>query len=176
MSRRPALTALLALVLVGLLAGSVAAAHLQVATPTADLEANKALARRFHDEIFEQGNLAVADEILTPDFVWHRPLNATLLTGPEAVKQEAADTRGFFPDLVLSDDQEIAEADRVVIQWTLRGTAQTGSGPVPVSFTGIDIFRIEDGKLAELWHEMGQQEQLAAPLTAATSAPATLTS
>jgi predicted SnoaL-like aldol condensation-catalyzing enzyme len=176
MSRRPALTALLALVLVGLLAGSVAAAHLQVATPTSDLEANKALARRFHDEIFEQGNLAVADEILTPDFVWHRPLNATLLTGPEAVKREAADTRGFFPDLVLSDDQEIAEGDRVVIQWTLRGTAQTGSGPVPLSFTGIDIFRIEDGKLAELWHEMGQQEKLAAPLTAATSAAATSTS
>jgi hypothetical protein len=40
----------------------------QDATPTSDLEANKALARRFHDELFEQGNLAVADEILTPDF------------------------------------------------------------------------------------------------------------
>ena len=44
-------------------------AAVQEATPTSDLEANKALADRFHEEIFDQGNLAAADEILTPDFV-----------------------------------------------------------------------------------------------------------
>ena len=54
-------------------------------------------------------------------------------------------------DLTLSDDDVIAEGDRVVIRWTLRGTAQTESGGVPAVYTGIDIFRIADGKLAELW-------------------------
>jgi hypothetical protein len=124
MRLRLTLTALFALTLVGLLAGSAFAARTQDATPTGDLEANKVLARRFHDEIFEQGNLAVADEILTPDFVWHSPPDATYLTGPEAVKQEATDVRAFFHDLVLSDDDEIAEGDRVVIQWTLTGSAR----------------------------------------------------
>ena len=156
--------ALLALVLVGMLAGSVVAARTQDATPTADLEANKALARRFHDDIFDQGNLAAADEILTPDFDWHSPPDqANPVRGAEEVKQQATYFRTLIPDLVLSDDDVIAEGDRVVIRWTLRGTAQTEAGPVPVSFTGIDIFRIEDGKLAELWQnydQLGFMEQL----------------
>jgi ketosteroid isomerase-like protein len=135
----------------------------QEATPASDLEANKALARRYHDDIFEKGDLDVADEILTPDFVWRAPPDKVLTTGPEGVKQEAMGVRSFFPDVVLSDDDEIAEGDRVVIRWTLKGTAQTESGPVPVSFTGIDIFRIEDGKLAELWQltdDVGLEAQL----------------
>ena len=104
--------ALLALVLVGMLAGSVVAARTQDATPTADLEANKALARRFHDDIFDQGNLAAADEILTPDFVWHSPPDeANPVRGAEEVKQQATYFRTLIPDLVLSDDDVIAEGD-----------------------------------------------------------------
>src|SRR5687768_13905174 len=52
-----------------------------VRAQTDDLEANKVLARRFHDEIFELGNLAVADEILTPDFVWYSPPQTTFVVG-----------------------------------------------------------------------------------------------
>src|SRR5688572_23475782 len=85
----------------------------QEATPAADLEANKALAQRFHDEIFEQGNLAVADEILVPDFAWFNPPDQADPTfGPEGVKQSATDVRAFFSDLVLTDDDVIAEGDR----------------------------------------------------------------
>jgi ketosteroid isomerase-like protein len=147
----------------------------QEATPAADLEANKALAQRFHDEIFEQGNLAVADEILAPDFAWFNPPDqADPTIGPEGVNQSATDVRAFFSDLVLTDDDVIAEGDRVVIRWTLTGTAQTEAGPVPVRFSGIDIFRIEDGKIAELWQltdDLTLEEQLSAP--AATPAAAT---
>jgi predicted SnoaL-like aldol condensation-catalyzing enzyme len=135
----------------------------QDATPTSDLEANKILARRFHDEIFEQGSLEVADEILTPDFTWYSPPQTIFLVGPDAIKQQAQDLRAFVPDLVLSDDDEIAEGDRVVIRWTLKGTAQTEHGGVPIVYTGIDIFRIKDGKLAELWQntdDLGLEQQL----------------
>ena len=133
--------------------GTVAPTRVQAqdAPPTLDLEANKVLARRFHDEIFEQGSLDAADAILTPDFVWHAPPQTVFLVGPDAIKQQAQELRAFFPDLVLADDDEIAEGDRVVIRWTLTGTAQTETGGVPVVYTGIDIFRIADGKLAELW-------------------------
>jgi predicted SnoaL-like aldol condensation-catalyzing enzyme len=147
-------------------------ARAQDATPTVDLEANKVLARRFHDEIFEQGNLAAADEILTPDFTWRGPPNsADPLIGPEAIKQTATEVRAYFSNSMLTDDDEIAEGDRVVIRWTLTGAVQTETGSVPVVYTGIDIFRIADGKLAELWQntdDLGLEQQLAAASAAAT--------
>ena len=144
-----------------------------------DLEANKALARRFHDDLFEQGNLAAADEILAADFVWYSPPQTEFLVGPEAVKQQATSVREFFNDLVLSDDDEVAEGDRVVIRWTLTGTAQTESGGVPIVYTGIDIFRIAGGKLAELWQntdDLGLEQQLAAGTALGTPAAGTPTS
>jgi ketosteroid isomerase-like protein len=163
--RGHAAPALLALTLVGLLAASALAARAQDTTPTDNFAANKALAQRFHDDLFVRGNLAAADEILTPDFVWYSPPQTTFLVGPDAIKQQAMDVRAFFPDLTITVDDVIAEGDRVVNRWTLRGTAQTEAGGVPVVYTGIDIFRIEDGRLAELWQntdDLGLEAQLAA--------------
>jgi predicted SnoaL-like aldol condensation-catalyzing enzyme len=165
----------LVVVLVGLIGGGAGrlGTAAQDATPTSDLDANKVLARRFHEEIFDQGNQEVAAEILAPDFVWHAPVGDPIAVGPEAVNAVATDLRGFIPDFVLTDDDEIAEGDRVVIRWTLTGTAQGESGPVPVIYTGIDIFRIADGRLAELWQntdDLGLEAQLSA--TAATGTPA----
>jgi hypothetical protein len=139
-----------------------------------DLEANKALARRFHHDIFERMDLAVADEILTPDFTWYGPPKTVFLVGPAAIKQQAMDLRAFFPDLVLNEDDIVAERDRVVIRWTLLGTAQTDHGGVPVVYTGIDIFRIEGGKLADLWQEtddLGLQQQLNSAATPTAGTP-----
>jgi predicted SnoaL-like aldol condensation-catalyzing enzyme len=53
-----------------------------------------------------------------------------------------------------------------VIRWTLTGTVQTETGNVPVVYTGIDIFRIQDGKLVELWQNTSDLE-LEAQLAAA---------
>jgi predicted SnoaL-like aldol condensation-catalyzing enzyme len=167
---------LLLLVVVVLFIGFVAVSgrptvFAQDATPTSDLEANKALARRFHGEIFDQGNQAAAAEILTPDFVWHAPPQEIFVTGPQAVNDVATEFRAFIPDFVSTDDDVIAEGDRVVIRWTTTGTAQTEAGGVPVIYTGIDIFRIEDGKLAELWQntaDLELEEQLAATPAAGT--------
>ena len=66
-----------------------------------------------------------------------------------------------------------------MIRWTLTGTAQTESGRVPVVYTGIDIFRIDDGKLAELWQntdDLGLEAQLTAATAPATPAAGTPTS
>ena len=150
----------------------------QDATPTSDLEANKALARRFHGELFNQGNQAAAVEILTPDFVWHAPPQEIFVTGPEAVNDVATEFRAFIPDYVLTEDDVIAEGDRVVIRWTTTGTAQTEAGGVPVVYTGIDIFRIENGQLAELWQntaDLELEEQLRAGTAAGTPAAGTPT-
>jgi len=166
----------------GLAAAAVAltppVARAQGSAPTADLDANKAVARRFHDEIFEQGNLAVADAILTPDFTWYAPPQTVFAKGPEGVKQMANDVRAYFTGLALTRDDEIAERDRVVHRWTLTGTVQTDHGAVPVIYTGIDIFRIQNGKLAELWQstdDYGLAQQLGQIPTEATPAAGTPT-
>jgi steroid delta-isomerase-like uncharacterized protein len=131
---------------------------------SATVAANKAFAQRFHDEIFAQGNFAVADEILNPDFVWH----SEVPPGVAGVKTFASTVRTAFPDLTLTADQVIAEGDRVAILWTLTGTHQGEFLGVPatgntVSTPGIDIYRIENGQIAEIWtvgDELGLLMQL----------------
>jgi steroid delta-isomerase-like uncharacterized protein len=120
---------------------------------------NEALAQRFHMDIFQAGNLAVADEILAPDFAMHSPGAPSELTyGPEGIKRFATAMRTAFPDLQTTHEDTIAQGDKVVIRWTLSGTHTgpwLGIPPTGRSFgvSGIDIFRILDGKLAELWQE-----------------------
>ena len=131
--------------------------------------ANEALAQRFHRDIFQAGNLAVADEILAPNFVMHAPGFPTELThGPEGMKRLATATRTAFPDLQTTDEDTIAQGDKVVIRWTFRATHQGEFQGIPptgkqVTFGGIDIFRVAGGKLVELWAEadnLGLLQQL----------------
>lgn len=111
-----------------------------------------------------------ADEILTPDFTWYAPPQTVSVVSPAAGKLSAQDVRAYFgDDLTLSADDVIAAGDRVVIRWTLTGTVHTDHGDVPVVYTGIDIFRIENGKLAELWQntdDYGLAQQLGEIATA----------
>jgi hypothetical protein len=79
------------------------------------------------------------------------------------VTPAAADFRPFLPGVALPNDAEIAEADRVVQRWPATGSAQTEAGAVPVIYTGIDIFRIAEGKVAEIWQntdDLGLEQQL----------------
>ena len=60
------------------------------------------------------------------------------------------------------------------IRWTLLGTAKTEAGGIPIVFTGIDIFRVADGRLAELWQntdDLGLETQLAAAGTPTAGTP-----
>jgi predicted ester cyclase len=134
-------------------------------------EDNQALAHRFHMDIFEKGDLTVADELVTPDFVIHFPgLHPELSQGPEGVKKYATMIRTAFPGLHVTHDDTIAAGDRVVIRWTARATHQgelMGIAPTgkQVTITGIDIFRLAHGKLAEMWQnwdQLGTLQQIGA--------------
>ena len=116
------------------------------------------LGNRFHNDLFEKGDLAAAEEILAGDFVIHGAgLPPELTTGPEGAKRYAQAIRtGFGGDVNISHDDVIVHGDRVVIRWTARGTHDGDLLGVPatgrpIKVTGIDIFRVKDGKLAELW-------------------------
>jgi steroid delta-isomerase-like uncharacterized protein len=129
-----------------------ATAQASAATDASDVAANLALARRFRDDIFARGELDAADAILAPDFIWH----SDVPPGQEGVKTYASTLRSAFPDLTLTADRVAADGDRVAIMWTLRGTHQgeflgapaTGNS---ISTQGIDIYRIANGQIAEIW-------------------------
>ncbi len=86
--------------------------------------ANKALAMRYV-ELWNTGNLALADEVLALDFVDHT--HPELAPGPEAVKQEVT----AFPEAHVTIEQMIREGDTVAFRFVLRGTHQETFGRFP---------------------------------------------
>ena len=125
------------------------------------IEANKALVRRMFEEIYNRAHYEVADEVFAENYVSHNGLGVTVL-GPEGIKRIAAMQRAAFPDQISSIEELIAEGDLVVVRGkdTLThkgeflGYAPTGK---TFSITWIDIFRIENGRLAEAWLEIDME-------------------
>ncbi len=75
---------------------------------------NKRLARRALEEIYERGNLDLADELIHPEFADHEPAHPDHPLGPEAVKQTVRGLHETFSELRFEVEDEIAEGDRVV--------------------------------------------------------------
>ncbi len=132
-------------------------------------EENKALVRRWIEEGWDQGNVAIIDELAAPDFVDHH-LAPGLPPNADGHKAWIQVARAGFPDLQLTIEDMIAEGDKVVARMTVTGT-QTGefmglppSGK-PVSVTAIGISRIADGKSVEYWEDfdaLGLMQQIGA--------------
>jgi predicted ester cyclase len=103
----------------------------------------------------------VADEILASDFVWRNPIiPPELQRGPESVRKIASEIIDAMPDRQITHDDTIAKGDKVMIRWTLTGTAKRelfGIPPSdkPVSVIGFDLFRIssEGKKIVEMWQQ-----------------------
>jgi steroid delta-isomerase-like uncharacterized protein len=120
-------------------------------------EDNKALVRRYFEEIWDKGNLDLIDELFTTNFVRHGP-TATEgeVRGLEGFKALVSMYRSAFPDLRVPIEDLIAEGDRVVTRWRAHGTHQgelLGNAPTgnQVSVTGMLIDRISGGKIEEEW-------------------------
>jgi len=124
---------------------------------------NEELALRYHNDIFQEGKLEVADEILSPDFVIHNPsLPEELRKGPEGVKKYASAIIESVSDRKLVQNDIFAKGDKVLIRWTNSGTnmglynktlfgnKHTGKQYVA---TGFDQFRISNGKIIEMWQQ-----------------------
>jgi len=131
-------------------------------------EENKAISRRADEELFDRGNLDVANELFAPNFVYHDPASGEDWHGPESVRQYATMMRAAFPDLYYTVEDQIAEGDKVVTRYKAGGTHQgelmsiapTGNR---VEITGISIMRIDGGKIEEIWENydtLGMMQQL----------------
>jgi steroid delta-isomerase-like uncharacterized protein len=132
-------------------------------------EANKAIARRFLEEAFGQGKLAVVDEIVAPNHVDSGPgALPGLPSGPEGTKMLITAYRNAFPDLHFTIDEQIAEGNTVVTRWTAQGTHKgelAGLPPTgkPATVVGIGVDRVENGKVVESWgifDQFGMLQQL----------------
>jgi steroid delta-isomerase-like uncharacterized protein len=137
-------------------------------------EQNKTLVRRFYDEVWNLGNTGFAHEVFADDYVRHdlRPTEA--LPGPAGQKKIADDFRAAFPDLEVAVDLIVGEEDFVVGRWTASGTQLGPWGALEptgrrATFSAVNIFRFEDGKVAEIWNhrdDLGLMEQVGAPVYA----------
>jgi predicted ester cyclase len=123
--------------------------------PTVSTEHNKAIIRRVFDEFVNQGDFSVVDEIYRPDIIDHEGLPGAP-EGVEGVKYTIAGLRAAFPDLKVVIEDMSAHGDHVVIHNTWHGThlgELLGMEPTgrTIESTGIVVWRLEDGLIAERW-------------------------
>lgn len=121
-------------------------------------EENKALVRREQEELWNHtGDLDAAGDLFAPELA-------------DAARQEAADFRRGFPDVVSTIEDLAAEGDRVAARWSARATHLGQYAGIPptgkeVEFTGISMYRIEEGEIAESWtveDDLGLMRQIGA--------------
>ena len=127
---------------------------------------NKAIVRRYLEQVFNEHRPDLVEEFVTLDFESHTGLPP----GPEGVKQFVVASLAAFPDQQTVIDDVIADGDKVVVRATfsathlgdLYGMPPTGR---PVTMSWIAIYRLVNGKITEHWYQddkMGLMQQLGA--------------
>jgi predicted SnoaL-like aldol condensation-catalyzing enzyme len=130
-------------------------------------EENKALVRRFVDEVQSGGNIDLIDEICSPEFVNHSAPPG-LPADCEGIKIVTSIFRGAFPDSYFTVEDMIAEGDKVATRKTFHGTHEGEFMGIPpsgktVTIGLIDIVRISEGMVVEHWSmgdNLGMMQQL----------------
>ncbi len=131
-------------------------------------EENKAIVQRFNElfgECWRTGNVDILDEVLAADFVYHSPGAAPDLGG---FKLSLLMLSAGLHDLSYMVEDLFAEGDKVADRMTWQATHQGELMGIPptgrqVTLTGFDLFRIEGGKIVEMWQEadqLGMMQQL----------------
>ena len=123
------------------------------------LEANKALLRRWFEEVWNQGRAEAIDELFAADGIAHGLSDDAegSLKGPGGFKPFHETFRGAFPDIEVTVEDMIAEGDKVAARCAVRGQHAgdhlgVAATNAPVDFTGVAIVRIRDGKIVEAWN------------------------
>jgi len=138
----------------------------ECASMTEAAEKNKAVISRL-GELWNTGNLSIADEIFHADFINHDPSNPDI-NNLEKFKGFVAEIRTGFPDFRVTPDDLIAEEDMVAIRWTANATHQGEVMGMPatgkkIAWVGIAMAHFDDGKVVEMWwseDSLGMLQQL----------------
>jgi predicted ester cyclase len=133
------------------------------------LEANKQLYRRWLLELWN-GNLAITDQIVTPDFVGSWPGRPGLVHGPKELAEIIRMSRAIFQDVTFAIEVgPVAEGDLVAARWIGHGSYKggmrgaTAPAGTRVSFSGHDLLRVDAGRFADYW-VISETEHLLAQL------------
>jgi len=132
-------------------------------------EANKRILRRFFEELFNTGDLSIADEIVALDYVNHNTIPGEP-SGREGLKAFVTLLRTAFPDIRFTIDDQLAEGDKVAPRLHFTGTHRGEFAGVPatgkpVTATAINLQRVADGQIQETWLDwdaLGLMQQLGA--------------
>jgi steroid delta-isomerase-like uncharacterized protein len=136
-------------------------------SPDSPSSRNEQVVRRFFEVGPSKGDLAAADELLDPGFVMHTPLP---VSGPgvEAMNTVITTCRAAFHDLHVTIHDLISTGDTVTARFVAHGVHRGNFMGMPptgkeIALSGIEIFRLKDGKITELWGEanlLGLMQQL----------------
>jgi predicted ester cyclase len=135
---------------------------------TMTTEEQKAIVRRYLDEVWNRGNFAVIDELMAPDY---RRYTAAGFLDRAGQRQRIAAFRTGLPDVHVAEERLIAEGDQIAFRIQISGTHDgplLGVAPThrPVTITATDIVRFDEaGKIAEHWgnlDELGLLRQIGA--------------
>jgi steroid delta-isomerase-like uncharacterized protein len=120
------------------------------------IDQNKATARRWSEDLWGRGNLAVADEIVAADYLRHDPGDPFPARGPADVKRIVTMLRTMLPDLQIHVEAVVAEGDLVVSRYSTTATDTVGYMGKPatgkvIHATAMQMFRFADGRIVESW-------------------------
>jgi steroid delta-isomerase-like uncharacterized protein len=133
------------------------------------VKSNLDIIHRNYDDLWNKGNLAVAQEIYSNDYIGHDSQGAPPMRGVEGVQRHVSMYRGGFPNVQFTIEDLIASGDKVAVLWKAAGKHKgemmgMKASEKDVAVMGISIFRIDKGKIQEAWfgwdkmdmmHQMG---------------------
>jgi steroid delta-isomerase-like uncharacterized protein len=131
-------------------------------------EHNKAAVRRLVDEMWNNGNLSLADQLFATTYTHHDPSTPDFGQGPEGERKRATLYRAAFPDLRMTVEDLFADGQNVITRWSCHGTHKgelNGIAPTgkQIHITGVTITRFSHDKMVEgyvNWDALGLMRQL----------------
>ena len=130
---------------------------------------NKTLARRWFEEVWNQGRESTIDELFAPDGITFGLGEAdTEVRGPAQFKVFFRNIRGAFPDLHVAVLDTVSEGDKVAVRFVVKGTHSGKGLPVPptgrkIRVAGMCIVELAGGRLIKGWNnwdQLGMLQQL----------------
>lgn len=122
---------------------------------------NKAVVDEFIQALFSRGDLGAVEDYLAPDFVDHNPTVPGHAGDRESMRSASQMFRAAFPDWHSTIEDLLADGDKVIERFTAGGTHRGALMHIDptgrtVTLSGINIFRLRDGKIVERWGVLDQ--------------------
>jgi ketosteroid isomerase-like protein len=115
------------------------------------IDSNKALVQRHIDLAWNEADFVALSEVWASDCVVHLA-NGRDVVGLDALTDHLRDAVLVWNDRDCRVEELVGEGDLVANRWSFRAVGPTGD---PLSMTGMDFYRIADGRLAEEWIALG---------------------